>query len=307
MSVIKDAKSTHWVYSLKKEFIPYAQLARLDRPIGSYLLLFPCLFSLFLAIASPIGKQSSIMQAIGYALLFFIGSIVMRGAGCTVNDLADIEIDKQVDRTKLRPLACGSVSKRNAFLFLLLQCLIGLAVLVQFNFKVIITAFAFSIIAVIYPFTKRYIYFPQLFLGLSFGSGAILGWLAIKDSWHISILYLYIAQMCWTMGYDTIYAYQDVEDDVKVGIGSTAIYMGANPYPLLIALYGVFVVFMALAIYYAKLSAIAYLFLAIAAIHLIWQIYTLDIKDTQRCLALFKANGFVGIIISLGLLISYLV
>lgn len=306
MALLKDSSMHHWVYKyLPKAIIPYAQLARLDRPIGWQLLLWPCLVSLLLALLSPIGIGSSIKKAIYYAILFFIGAIAMRGAGCTLNDIVDINIDKKVDRTKQRPLANGTISRLFAIIFMLLQCFIGLIILLQFNFLTIYIAFASIFFIIIYPYMKRITYWPQLFLGIVFNWGCFLGWVSLKANMNWCLLWLYLGFICWTIGYDTIYAYQDIEDDVKVGIGSTALLFKDKVYIALPIFYSLFIAFILISFYMAKISYIAYIGVFCSICHLIWQIKVLNISSPKICLKLFKSNSQVGLLICSGLLLGY--
>lgn len=306
MALLKDSNMHHWVYKyLPSTIIPYAQLARWDRPVGSQLLLWPCLVSLLLALLSPLGIGVDSKKAIFYAILFFIGAVAMRGAACILNDLVDIDIDKQVDRTKHRPLADGTISKIYAIIFMLLQCFVGLIILLQFNALAICIAFASVLLIIIYPYMKRITYWPQLFLGIVFNWGCFLGWVSLKSSMDWCVLWLYLGFICWTIGYDTIYAYQDIEDDVKVGIGSTALLFKDKAYIPLTIFYSLFMIFTFISFYMAKIPYIAYIGLLCAICHLIWQIKSLDIKQPKICLKLFISNSCVGLFICLGLLLGY--
>ncbi len=300
---VADAPSQNWVYRvLPRGLWPYAQLARWDRPIGWQLLLWPCLWSATLAA----GAQAAIGPvALGtyvwHLLLFVIGAIAMRGAGCTYNDLVDHRIDMAVARTRSRPLPSGRVSRKAAYAFTGLQALVGLAVLVQFNGVSIALGFASLIIVAAYPFAKRVTDWPQLVLGLAFSWGALMGWSAAFGSLGWAPVLLYVSAILWTIGYDTIYAYQDREDDALVGVRSTARRFGDHPRPWLAALYGAAVLFMALAFLAAGAGFFAWLALAVAAIMLAWQILVLEITDAADCLALFKLNSTVGLIVFAGL------
>ena len=298
---------------------PYAQLARWERPIGWQLLMWPCWWSLLLGwnMLAPHdgdnGFELIILKIIaGYLVLFTLGAFLMRGAGCTYNDLVDVDIDNQVARTRSRPLPSGRVSKRNAALFLVLQLLAGLLVLLQFNSIVIYLGVASLITVVIYPFMKRITWWPQLFLGLAFSWGALVGWWSFigitqppgqLELWSVPIT-LYLGCICWVIGYDTIYAHQDIEDDALVGVKSTARLFAQNTKQALSALYAVAIALFAIAFWNANVVWFAWIGLAFGACHMTWQIRTLDINDPARCLKLFKSNSHFGMIIFAGLVIS---
>lgn len=306
---VSDAPSDNFVYrTLPRWLWPYAQLARWDRPIGWHLLMWPCFWSA--AMAANIAQQQgtfSWAQLLFHLILFFIGSVAMRGAGCTYNDLVDHEIDMKVARTRSRPLPSGRVSRGQAKLFILLQCLVGLLVLLQFNAFAIWTGIFSMIFVAIYPFAKRFTHWPQFFLGLAFSWGAIMGWVAEFGSLHIAPFLLYIGAIAWTIGYDTIYAHQDKEDDTLIGIGSTALLFGNKTHLALVILYSIAIIAIALAFYTAGVSLVAYIGLAIAAVMLGWQIAVLDINNVAQCLALFKSNSKVGLLVFGGLLLPLII
>lgn len=301
---VSDAPSQNWVYrALPRGLWPYAQLARWDRPIGWQLLMWPCFWSATLAAIAAAGHGSlSPARVIGHLLLFFIGSVAMRGAGCTYNDIVDHRIDEAVARTRSRPLPSGRVSRRAAKLFMVAQALVGLGVLLQFNGVAILLGIASLGFVAIYPFAKRFTDWPQFFLGLAFSWGAIMGWAAEFGRLSAAPLVLYLAAIAWTVGYDTIYAYQDREDDALVGVRSTARRFGENPRPWLIALYGLTVLLLASSFLLAGAGLLAFLALLLALLLLGWQILVLDIHDQAQCLALFRMNGTIGLILFLGLL-----
>lgn len=305
--LIKDAVSQHWVYKyLPLKLIAYAQLARLDRPVGSKLLLWPCLISLYLAFVSPINiNYGDVKLIIYYTILFFIGSVAMRGAGCTLNDLVDINIDKKVDRTKNRPLANGNISKIQAIIFMFLQCFVGLLVLLQFNRLTIYIAFSSLLFTIIYPFMKRITYFPQFFLGIAFNWGCFLGWSSIKNDIAIPVFWLYLGCIFWTIGFDTIYAYQDIDDDKKLGIGSTALLFRDKGKFFVTLCYSIFIAFIIIAYNEAKVPYFAYIGIIAASLHLLWQVKNFDIKSPELCLKVFIANSKVGAILCLGLILAY--
>ena len=303
---VHDAPSGNWVYrALPRWAWPYAQLARWDRPIGWQLLMWPCFWSAGLAAgaAADAGIFSAGRLA-WHLFLFFTGAVAMRGAGCTYNDLVDHEIDMDVARTRSRPLPSGRVSRGQAKLFLVLQALVGLIVLLQFNVFAIGLGIASLLTVVVYPFAKRFTDWPQFFLGLAFSWGALMGWAAEFAALSVSAIVLYLGAVAWTIGYDTIYAYQDREDDELIGVRSTARRFGEQPKPWLIGLYGLTILLLALSFLLAGAGFAAYLGLLAAAVMLAYQIVVLDIHDADQCLSLFKFNGTVGLIIFAGLLVT---
>jgi 4-hydroxybenzoate polyprenyltransferase len=303
---VADAPSGHWVYRLLPRGLwPYAQLARWDRPIGWVLLLWPCWWSAALAavaFARPGDALLSLLPSPWHLVLFLIGAIAMRGAGCAYNDLVDEDIDARVERTRSRPLPSGQVTRRQAWLFVVLQALIGLVVLVQFNSFAILLGIASLAIIAIYPFMKRFTNWPQFVLGLAFSWGALMGWAAAFGDIDAPAVFLYLGSICWVIGYDTIYAHQDKEDDAIVGVRSTALLFGSNTKYWLMGLYcsALFLFLWAYAVAEVPMPAVAGL--AAAGAHMIRQIRTLDINDPDQCLRLFKSNGTVGWLIFLGLL-----
>lgn len=305
---VADAPSDNWVYRILPPWLwPYAQLARWDRPIGWQLLMWPCFWSATLAANAAIEPRVFSGALLLYHLfLYFIGAVAMRGAGCTYNDLIDHEIDMQVARTRSRPLPSGRVNRRQAKIFIGLQALVGLFVLLQFNwFAVLLGVLSLGIVA-LYPFAKRFTDWPQFFLGLAFSWGALMGWAGIFGSLAFSAVLLYAASVVWTIGYDTIYAHQDKEDDELIGVRSTARLFGERTRLALIGLYGLTLVLMFLSFALAGVGLLAFIGLLIAAGMFAWQIRTLDINDGAQCLALFKSNTRVGLIVFLGLFVSLL-
>lgn len=307
---VKDAPSGHWVYRvLPPSLWPYAQLARWDRPIGWQLLLWPCFWSAALvagAGAQPGDGAWSVIPSIWHLVLFFVGAVAMRGAGCTYNDLADQNIDAKVDRTRSRPLPSGQVTRKQAKIFILLQSLIGLAVVLQFNWFTIALGVGSLVIVAAYPFMKRFTNWPQLVLGLAFSWGALMGWAAVEGSLALPPVLLYIGAVLWTIGYDTIYAHQDKEDDALVGVGSTARLFGKHTKTALMVLYGGAIGFFAAAFAVAQVPMPALAGLLAAGAHLYRQIMVLDIDNPDQCLKLFRSNNFVGLLIFLGLVLGSL-
>ncbi len=303
---VADAPSGHWVYQvLPRAAWPYAQLARWDRPIGWKLLLWPCLWSLAMAAgagAEPGAPLAEVVPSPWFLILFLLGAIAMRGAGCTYNDLVDQDIDDQVERTRSRPLPSGQVSRRQAWGFLVAQALAGLLVLLQFNAFAIFMGFASLAAVAVYPFAKRFTDWPQLFLGFAFSWGALMGWAVHFGSLSLAPLLLYCGSILWVIGYDTIYAHQDKEDDALVGVRSTARLFGEKTKAWLVALYGGALLIFAVAFTLAAVPVPAYAGLIAAGVHMARQIRTLDIDDADQCLMLFKSNSVVGWLIFLGLL-----
>jgi 4-hydroxybenzoate polyprenyltransferase len=286
-----DTRAPRWLR-------PYLRLSRLDRPIGSWLLLMPCWWSAALAA----GVAHSVGQLPRIAALFFVGAFVMRGAGCTWNDITDRDLDARVERTRSRPIPAGQVSVRQATAFLVLQALIGLAVLLQFNRFAVVTGTASLIIVAIYPFMKRITWWPQVVLGLAFSWGALMGFAVTLGRIDTAALALYAGSIAWVIGYDTIYAHQDTEDDALIGIKSTARLFGPRTGAALMVFYGLAVVLIGLAMALAGAGWLAWIGLAAFAIHLVWQIRRLQIGDPALCLRIFKSNRDAGLLLFAGLL-----
>jgi 4-hydroxybenzoate polyprenyltransferase len=279
---------------------PYLRLSRLDRPIGSWLLLMPCWWSAALA-AGVSGQLRSLPLTI---VLFFIGAFAMRGAGCTWNDITDRDLDAKVERTRSRPIPAGQVSVIQALIFLVLQALVGLAVLVQFNRFAIATGIASLLIVAVYPFMKRITYWPQVVLGLAFSWGALMGFAVAFGRIDATALVLYAGSIAWVIGYDTIYAHQDVEDDALIGIKSTARLFGENTKPALAAFYGIAVVLIGVALKLAGSGWPAFIGLAVFAAHLAWQIGRLEIGNPALCLRVFKSNRDAGLLLFASLVVD---
>jgi 4-hydroxybenzoate polyprenyltransferase len=284
----------NWVDSLAPAWTrPYLRLARADRPIGSWLLLLPCWWSAALA-AVAAGERWP--NAIHLAL-FAIGAVVMRGAGCTWNDLIDRDLDARVERTRSRPIPSGQVSVAAAAAFLVLQALIGLAVLVSFNRFAIAVGIASLAIVAAYPFMKRITWWPQITLGLACSWGALMGWAAAFGRLDPPALLLYAGAIAWVVGYDTIYAHQDREDDALIGIKSTARLFGERTRPALAGFYALAVALIALSLVAAGAGAIGLIGLALFGAHLAWQVSRLDVNDPALCLTLFKSNRDAGLLL----------
>ena len=278
---------------------PYLRLARLDRPIGSWLLLMPCWWSVGLA---AVHARSQVN--VWHLLLFFIGAFAMRGAGCTWNDIVDRDLDSRVERTRSRPIPSGQVTVTSAAAFLVLQALVGLAVLLRFNRFTIYVGFASLAVVAIYPFMKRITYWPQIVLGLAFSWGALMGWPATFARLDLPALLLYAGAISWVIGYDTIYAHQDREDDALIGIKSTALLFRERTKPMLALFYALAVALIALAGWSAGAGFVFALGLLAFAAHLAWQIARLDVDDPVDCLMVFKSNRDAGLILFAGLVLD---
>jgi 4-hydroxybenzoate polyprenyltransferase len=277
---------------------PYLRLSRLDRPIGSWLLLMPCWWSAALAagVAHTIGRLPLVIA------LFFLGAFAMRGAGCTWNDITDRDLDARVERTRSRPIPAGQVSVPQAFVFLVVQALVGLAVLLQFNRFAIMTGIASLVIVAVYPFMKRITWWPQIVLGLAFSWGALMGFAVVLGRIDAAAVALYAGSIAWVIGYDTIYAHQDAEDDALIGVKSTALLFGARTQSALMVFYALAVVLIGAALALAGTGWPAWIGLAAFAAHLVWQIGRLEIGDPALCLRLFKSNRDAGLLLFAGLL-----
>lgn len=284
-----DIQVDHWSLRVAPHWLrPYVRLARLDRPIGTWLLLFPCWWSL--ALASP----SFSFQTLWYAALFAVGAVVMRAAGCAVNDIADRDFDAQVERTKSRPIASGDISRAQAGIFVVLLLGLGLVILLQFNRMTILVGILSLALVFPYPLMKRITYWPQAWLGLTFNWGALVGWAAATGRLDPPALALYGAGLFWTLGYDTIYAHQDKEDDMLVGVKSSALALGRKTRVGVAGFYALALGLLALAGYWAGLGPWFAVALIVPALHLASQVWRLDIDDPANCLRLFKSNHPFG-------------
>ncbi|HXB78511.1 MAG TPA: 4-hydroxybenzoate octaprenyltransferase [Bradyrhizobium sp.] len=291
----------NWVDTLAPPWSrPYLRLARLDRPIGSWLLLLPCWWSA--ALAALVAHDLSRLPIV--IALFFVGAFTMRGAGCTWNDITDRDLDAMVERTRSRPIPAGQVSVPQAFAFLVVQALIGLAVLLQFNRFAVATGIASLAIVAVYPFMKRITWWPQVVLGLAFSWGALMGFAVILGRIDGAALALYAGSIAWVIGYDTIYAHQDAEDDALIGVKSTARLFGKRTHQALIAFYAVAVALIGCAIALAGGGLPAWLGLVAFAAHLAWQIVRLKIDNPALCLRVFKSNRDAGLLLFAGLLVD---
>jgi 4-hydroxybenzoate polyprenyltransferase len=278
---------------------PYLRLARLDRPIGSWLLLMPCWWSVGLT-----GMRADHFPSLWHIVLFFIGAFAMRGAGCTWNDLVDRDLDALVERTRSRPIPAKQVTVAQATVFMAAQALIGLLVLIQFNRFTILTGIASLGVVAVYPFLKRFTYWPQIGLGLAFSWGALMGWPAAFGELGWPAYLLYAGSIAWVIGYDTIYAHQDRDDDSLIGIKSTALLFGERTPAMLTTFYAVAVVLIGAAGLMAGGGVIFVLGLIAFAAHLTWQVLRIDIDNPAHCLVLFKSNRDAGLILFAAMLLD---
>ena len=283
----------NWVDSVAPSYTrPYLRLARLDRPIGSWLLLMPCWWSVGLA-----GMHNDRFPSPWHIVLFFVGAFAMRGAGCTWNDLVDRDLDGRVERTRSRPIPSGQVTVAQATMFMVAQALVGFLVLIQFNRFTVATGIASLLVVVIYPFMKRITYWPQIFLGLAFSWGALMGWPATFGRLDWPAIVLYAGSILWVIGYDTIYAHQDRDDDLLIGLKSTALLFGERTATMLATFYAGAIVLIAAAGFMASGGIVFTIGIVAFAAHLAWQVTRLDIDDPAHCLMLFKSNRDAGLIL----------
>ena len=282
----------------------FIELTRLSKPIGFMLLFWPCIWGLTLSYNFDL----SLNKFIFYGLLFFSGSVLMRSAGCIVNDIADKNFDKLVERTKTRPIASGKISLKLGIFYSTILCGIAFLVLINFNKLTILMALISMPLAFTYPLMKRFTYWPQLFLGITFNYGLILAWISIKNEISLIPLIFYFGAIFWTLGYDTIYGYQDIKDDEIIGVKSTSIKFKNNPKKFILVCYLFFIISLNLIGFLMKFNLIYFLFLIIPFSHLIlFQIYNLNVNDSKNCLAKFKSNNFLGLIILINLLIGKII
>jgi 4-hydroxybenzoate polyprenyltransferase len=277
---------------------PYLQLMRLDRPIGTWLLFWPCVFGLFLGAAADERRFVEWHDLI-YVLLFGIGALVMRGAGCTFNDIIDRDIDAAVARTRGRPIPSGAVTTKQAAILLVALCLVGLAILLQFNGFAVALGAASLLLVAAYPFMKRITWWPQAWLGLTFNWGALLGFAAQTGRLDMGDAMLYAGLIFWTLGYDTIYAHQDREDDELIGVKSTARLFGRDSRKWILRFYAISFTLI-LAAGFTEHAGWPFGFMMLAAgAHMLWQVRRLDIDNSANCLALFRANRETGALIAI--------
>ncbi|MEM9028432.1 MAG: 4-hydroxybenzoate octaprenyltransferase [Pseudomonadota bacterium] len=300
---IADAASDNWVDAWAPAFAkPYLQLARLDRPIGTWLLLFPCWWGQAYAHLA----QGETWINIWYFVLFAIGALVMRGAGCAWNDIVDRNYDGRVARTAARPIPSGQISVTQALVFAVALSLIGFLVLIQFNLVTIFVGIASLALVAAYPYAKRFTYWPQVVLGLTFNWGVLVGWTAITGEIAWTPLILYVGAVFWTIAYDTIYAHQDSEDDALLGLKSTALHFGDKTRMCIGAFFAAAAICWLIAGLAAGAQGPYFLMVLAAGAHFTWQTVTLDTQNTENCLARFRANRWVGWIVLIGLCMEIL-
>ena len=284
-----------------KQLKLFIELIRLKKPIGFMLLFWPCVWGLTLAY----DFSNNLNNYFFYLTLFFLGSILMRSAGCIVNDILDKEFDRKVSRTKNRPIASGKVSIKLGLTYVIFLCFIALLILLNFNTLTIILALGSMPLAFSYPLMKRYTYWPQLFLGITFNYGLILGWVCIKNHIELVPIILYIGAIFWTLGFDTIYGYQDIIDDEIIGVKSTSIKFKKNPKLFLIICYSIFISSLILIGFFMKFNSMFYFFLSVPILHLFsYQIYNFNFKDPKNSLKIFKTNNVLGAIVLFNIVIG---
>ena len=282
----------------------FIALTRLNRPIGYMLLFWPCAWGLTLAF----DFTNNLNLYLFYLILFFFGSVLMRSAGCIINDIVDKNIDKQVERTKNRPIASERVSVKLGLIYSSILCSIAFLVLINFNKLTIILAILSMPLAFTYPLMKRFTYWPQLFLGITFNFGLILGWTSIQNTLNWVVLVFYIGAIFWTLAYDTIYGFQDIKDDEIIGVKSTSIKFKKNPLNFLIVCYMIKIVTLILIGYIMNFDILYYIFLIIPFLHLfVFQIKKLNISSPETCLKIFKSNNFYGLVVLINIYIGKII
>jgi 4-hydroxybenzoate polyprenyltransferase len=302
-SRVADASPSNWVDRWAPNSIrPYLRLGRFDRPIGAWLLLFPCWWSQTLAEVATREPFPNFR----YLLLFAIGALAMRASGCAYHDYVDRHFDASVKRTASRPIPSGQISPGAALRFAGVMSLIGLVVLLQFNWFTVWLGVASLVIVAVYPYAKRWTNYPQLVLGFVFNWGALLGWAAIKGSLGWPAIALYAGCILWTVGYDTIYAHQDKEDDALLGLGSTALHFGDDTVSFVGAVYGLAGILWLTAGALAGAHLVYFLSVTLVFLQMSWQVATLDIRDPANCLRRFRSNRDVGIAVFVGLVADML-
>jgi len=304
---VADAQDRHWVDNwLFASLRPYARLARFERPIGWWLLLLPGWWAIALAETGGALAETSGSINAKLLMLFLIGAIAMRGAGCTFNDVVDRDFDGKVERTRSRPIPSGQVSVRQAIAFLIGLSLIGLVVLLQLDPMAIWLGIASLGLVAVYPFMKRFTYWPQIFLGLAFNWSALVGWAAVTGQVPVSAWLLWLGGILWTLGYDTIYAHQDKEDDVRIGVKSTALKLGDATGKWLTGFFAGALILIDAAGWLAGAGLLFHAGVAGAGMHAVWQLTRLDINNPDSCLKMFRANRNFGLIIFAGAVLDNL-
>ena len=277
-----------------KQLNLFIELTRLKKPIGFMLLFWPCAWGVTLAY----DFSNSLGEYFFYLILFFTGSVLMRSAGCIVNDISDKEFDKKVERTKNRPIASKKVSIKLAIFYVLILCALAFLVLINFNNLTIVLALGSMPLAFTYPLMKRFTYWPQLFLGITFNYGLILGWTAVQSEINLVVVIFYLGAIFWTLGFDTIYGYQDIKDDEIIGVKSTSIKFKQNPKLFLLLCYIVFITSLIIIGFLMEFKFLYFIFLLVPMFHMFFlQIKNFKIEDPANCLNLFKKNNFLGFLI----------
>ena len=288
---------------MSKKLQNYIELTRIKKPIGIMLLFWPCIWGLTIAY----NFEDSIYIYIYYTVLFFLGSTLMRSAGCIINDIVDKNFDKKVRRTKSRPIASGKISVIEAFIFAVLLCIIAFFVLIQFNLLTIILAIGSMPLAFTYPYMKRFTYWPQLYLGITFNYGIILGWSSINENVSIIPIIFYLGAIFWTLGYDTIYGYQDIKDDEIIGVKSTSIKFKTNPKKFVTICYLITLTLICMTGLMMNFKYVFFIFMIIPILHMFfYQIKNLNINNDLNCLKIFKSNNLFGFIIYINIIIGKL-
>jgi len=283
------------------QFNLFIELTRLKKPIGYMLLFWPCAWGLTLIY----DFSQNLNNYLFYFLLFFLGSVLMRSAGCIINDILDRKFDSQVSRTKNRPIASKKISVSGGLIYAAFLCGLAFLVLINFNYFTILAALASMPLAFTYPLMKRYTYWPQLFLGITFNYGLILGWTSITESINIIPIIFYLGAIFWTLGYDTIYGYQDIKDDEIIGLKSTSIKFKGTAKTFLIICYSILISLLVIGGYLMDFNFFYFLFLIIPAAQLfLFQIRCFDLNNTSTCLKIFKSNNYLGLIIFINILIG---
>ena len=284
-----------------KQLNLFIELARLKKPIGFMLLFWPCSWGLTLAY----DFSNDLNNYFFYLTLFFLGSVLMRSAGCIVNDISDKEFDKKVERTKNRPIASNKISIKLAIFYTIILCLLAFLVLINFNNLTIILALGSMPLAFTYPLMKRFTYWPQLFLGITFNYGLVLGWTATQNEINVVPVIFYLGAIFWTLGYDTIYGFQDIKDDEIIGVKSTSIKFKKNPKLFLLLCYLSFISSLIIVSFIMNFSYLFYIILLISMIHLLFfQVYRLNFRDPKNCFKIFKSNNLLGFFILINLFLG---
>ncbi len=282
----------------------FFELTRLKKPIGYMLLFWPCVWGLTIAY----DFSNNIQIYLKYGILFLCGSILMRSAGCIINDIVDKDFDAKVSRTKSRPIASGKISIRLGLFYSAFLCLIAFLVLIQFNIFTIILAMCSMFLAFSYPYMKRFTYWPQLFLGITFNYGLILGWTAIYADLNVVPLIFYFGAIFWTLGYDTIYGFQDIKDDEIIGVKSTSIKFKNNPKQFILICYLIFIISQVYIGFKMNFANIYFFGIVVISLHLfVYQIFKLNINSERNCLEIFKSNNFLGFMVFINILIGKII